>query len=57
VAGRLEKVLPAWRQYPRETKDWLIFEFDPDLMNIGEIPRTSVVNTLRKVKTKYARVH
>jgi hypothetical protein len=51
VASQLEALLPEWRKYPREAKDWFIFRFDPE-MNAAPawLARTSVAETLREVR-------
>ncbi len=51
VVQDLEKILPEWKEYPRESKDWLIFQYDPDLITAPAwMQRTSVAETLDKVQ-------
>jgi hypothetical protein len=51
VIQDLEKVLPEWKDYPRESKDWLVFQYDPDLITAPAwMQRTSLVETVDKVK-------
>ncbi len=53
VCAQLDTLLPEWRKYPRESKDWFIFRFDPE-MNAAPtwLARTSVADTLREVQKK-----
>ena len=53
VCGELDTLLPEWRKYPRESKDWFIFRFDPE-MNAAPawLARTSVADTVREVEKK-----
>jgi hypothetical protein len=56
AASQLEALLPAWRQYPREAKDWFIFRFDPEMEAAPSwLRRTSVADTLREVRKKLPR--
>ncbi len=49
----LEKTLPEWRRFPREAKDWLIFQFDPDLSTSPSwMQRSSVADAVRQFKAK-----
>lgn len=51
LCNELEKLLPEWHKYPQEAKDWLIFQFDPDLQTAPEwMPRTSVADTIRNIR-------
>lgn len=51
VALELEVLLPEWRKYPREAKDWLVFRFDPDLNTAPEwLKRSSVADTVREIR-------
>jgi len=44
---------PEWRKYPREAKDWFIFQFDPEMNTAPAwLQRTSVADTVREIKTK-----
>jgi hypothetical protein len=55
LAGDLEGLLPAWHQFPREAKDWFIFQFDPDMNTAPTwLKRTSVMDTLAEVRRKVA---
>lgn len=53
VCGQLDGLLPDWRKYPKESKDWFIFRFDPE-MNAAPawLARTSVADTVREVQKK-----
>lgn len=53
VCAQLDTLLPEWRKYPRESKDWFIFRFDPE-MNAAPawLARTSVADTVREVQKK-----
>ncbi|MCC6856992.1 MAG: hypothetical protein IT158_00450 [Bryobacterales bacterium] len=54
LIAELEQILPEWRKYPREAKDWLIFRFDPDLMTAPSwMARTSVAETIGEIKRSY----
>ncbi len=51
VCAQLEGLLPEWRRYPRESRDWLIFRFDPEMNAAPDwLARTSVADTLREVR-------
>ncbi len=53
LVGDLEGFLPTWRQFPREARDWFIFQFDPDMNTAPAwLKRTSVAETLAEVRTK-----
>lgn len=55
LAGELEALLPEWRNYPREAKNWLIFEFDPDLITAPAwMARTSVAGTVAEIRRSLA---
>lgn len=55
LVAELEGILPEWRQYPREAKDWLIFRFDPDLITAPAwMTRTSVAETVAGLKKELA---
>jgi hypothetical protein len=49
----LQKILPEWKEYPRESKDWLIFRYDPDLITAPAwMQRTSVAETVDKIQRR-----
>ncbi len=51
VITEIEAILPSWRRYPREARNWLVLEFDPDLVTApGWLERTCVVETLKKYR-------
>ncbi|MBZ5545115.1 MAG: hypothetical protein LAO07_15775 [Acidobacteriia bacterium] len=53
AASQLEALLPEWHKYPRESKDWFIFRFDPEMNAAPDwLRRTSVADTLREVRKK-----
>ena len=53
AAANLEALLPEWRKYPREAKDWFVFRFDPEMNPAPDwLRRTSVADTLRDVRRK-----
>jgi 4-hydroxy-2-oxoglutarate aldolase len=56
AAARLERTLPEWRRFPREAKDWLVFQFDPDLATAPQwMQRSSVAGTAAQLKSRPAR--
>ena len=51
IIQNLQKTLPEWKEYPRESKDWLIFQYDPDLITAPAwMQRTSVAETVEKIR-------
>jgi hypothetical protein len=53
ASSQLEALLPEWRKYPGEAKDWFIFQFDPEMNTAPAwLQRTSVAGTVREIKTK-----
>jgi hypothetical protein len=57
VASDLEKILPEWRRFPREAKDWLVFQFDPDLATApGWMQRSSLAEAVEEMKLRALRI-
>lgn len=53
VAAELERLLPEWRKYPREAKDWFVFRFDPEMNTTpGWLKRTSVAEIVREIQSR-----
>jgi len=56
VAGELQGLSPQWRQFPREAKDWFVFQFDPDMNTAPTwLTRTSVMETVAAIEQKIKR--
>lgn len=53
LATELRGLLPQWRQFPREAKDWFVFQFDPEMNTAPTwMTRTSVMETVAAIQQK-----
>ncbi|MGD0921106.1 MAG: hypothetical protein ABSA70_04990 [Terriglobia bacterium] len=52
VAAELAMLLPEWRKYPGEAKDWFVFRFDPEMNTAPSwLKRTSVAEIVREIQS------